>query len=108
MDMLTLDAATASVKDDTYFRQTCEKVIRTRERSAETFRNMGFTVLPSQTNFLLVTRPDKSAKELFGKLKEQKIFVRYFNQPRVDNHLRVTVGTDEEMDKLFTALRALF
>lgn len=108
MDMLTLDAATASVKDDAYFRQTCEKVIRTRERSAETFRNMGFTVLPSQTNFLLVTRPDKSAKELFEKLKEQKIFVRYFNQPRVDNHLRVTVGTDEEMDKLFTALRALF
>ena len=107
MDMLTLDAATASVKDDAYFRETCARVIQTRERSAQTFREMGFTVLPSQTNFLLVAHPEKSAKELFEKLRAQKIFVRYFNQPRVDNHLRVTIGTDDEMDKLFEALQAI-
>lgn len=107
MDMLTLDAATASVKDDAYFCETCARVIQTRERSAQTFREMDFTVLPSQTNFLLVTHPEKSAKELFEKLRAQKIFVRYFNQPRVDNHLRVTIGTDDEMDKLFEALQSI-
>lgn len=108
MDMVTLDAATASVQDDAYFRKTCQQVIQTRERAVERFQALGFTVMPSLTNFLLVTHPKRSAKELFENLKAQKIFVRYFNQPRIDNHLRVTIGTDDEMDKLFCALEVLF
>lgn len=107
MDMVTLDAATASVQDDAYFRKTCQQVIQTRERAVERFQSLGFTVMPSLTNFLLVTHPKRSAKELFENLKTQKIFVRYFNQPRIDNHLRVTIGTDDEMDKLFCALESL-
>lgn len=108
MDMVTLDAATASVQDDAYFRKTCQQVIQTRERAVERFQSLGFTVMPSLANFLLVTHPKRSAKELFENLKAQKIFVRYFNQPRIDNHLRVTIGTDDEMDKLFCALESLF
>lgn len=108
MDMLTLAAATASVEDDTYFRATCAKVIATRERAQERLKALGFTVIPSQTNFILATHPERTAKDIFEQLKERKIFVRYFNLPRVDNHLRITVGTDQEMDRLFAALAEIF
>ena len=107
MDMLTLEAATASVQDDAYFRRTCQKVIDTRERAKEEFQSLGFTVLPSQANFLLVSHPTKSAQFLFEQLRKKKIFVRYFSQPRVSHCLRVTVGTDLEMQKLFAALRVI-
>ena len=104
MDMLTLAAATASVEDDVYFRAVCAKVIATRERAQERLKTLGFTVIPSQTNFILAAHPERTAKDLFEQLKERKIFVRYFNLPRVDNHLRITVGTDREMDQLLEAL----
>lgn len=104
MDMLTLAAATASVEDDVYFRAVCAKVIATRERAQERLKTLGFTVIPSQTNFILAAHPERTAKDIFEQLKERKIFVRYFNLPRVDNHLRITVGTDREMDQLFEAL----
>ena len=104
MDMLTLAAATASVEDDAYFRATCAKVAATRERSQERLRALGFAVIPSLTNFILATHPRVPAQEIFTQLKARKIFVRYFHLPRVDNHLRITVGTDAEMDKLFEAL----
>lgn len=104
MDSVTLEAAAASVEDDAYFRETCAKVVRTRERAADALRALGFSVLPSQSNFLLATHPRKAAREIFDALKARKIFVRYFNLPRVNNHLRITVGTDEEMDALLRAL----
>ncbi len=105
MDSVTLAAATASVEDDAYFRQTCAKVVRTREQTARALQALGFTVLPSLTNFLLVTHPATPAQALFDALRARKIFVRYFHLPRIDNHLRITIGTDEEMDRLLAALR---
>ena len=105
MDMVTLEAAAASVEDDAYFRETCAKIIATRKRSADALNALGFTVLPSLSNFLLATHPKKSAKEIFDALRARKIFVRYFNLPRVDNYLRITIGTDAEMDALLAALR---
>lgn len=107
MDQLALACGTASVEDNDYFRATCAKVIATRERTAEALRTMGFTVWPSQTNFLFCTHEDRRARELFEALHAQHIFIRYFNSPRIDNHLRITIGTDEQMDKLLTALRAI-
>lgn len=107
LDMLALTAAVAAVRDETYFQQTCDKVRQTRERAAEEFRRLGFTVLPSQTNFVLITHPYYEAQALFDQLRAEKIFVRYFNQPRIQNHLRVTIGTDMEMDRLFEVLRAI-
>lgn len=104
MDMVTLEAATASVEDDAYFRSTCAKIVATRARSIDVLRGLGFQVADSLANFLLVTHPKKSAKELFDALKQRGIFVRYFRVPRVDNHLRITIGTDAEMDALFAAL----
>lgn len=104
MDAVTLVCGTASVEDDDYFRTTCAKVIATRDRAAEKLRALGFTVLPSQTNFLFATHPARAAESIFTALKERNIFVRYFRTPKIDRYLRITVGTDEEMERLCAAL----
>ncbi len=106
MDALTIEAGAASVEDDAYFRATCRKVMDTRARSAQTLAALGFTVCPSSTNFLFVTHPAARAKDIFLALRARNLFIRYFDLPRIDNHLRITIGTDAEMDKLFAALRA--
>lgn len=105
MDALALAAGEASVRDEDYFRQSCAKVIATRERAADALRELGFTVLPSLTNFLFVTHLKKEAPVIFEHLRQKNIFIRYFKLPRIDNYLRITVGTDEQMDKLIAALK---
>ena len=105
MDALALAAGEASVRDEDYFQQTCRRVIATRERSADALRGLGFTVLPSLANFLFVTHPRKQGTDIFAFLRQEKIFIRYFKLPRIDNYLRITVGTDEQMDRLIAALK---
>lgn len=104
MDALALALGAAAVEDEAYFQQTCGKVVATRDRSAEALRGLGFTVLPSQSNFLFVTHPERGAKEIFEALRAKNLFIRYFNLPRIDNYLRITIGTDEQMDRLLGAL----
>lgn len=105
MNQLTLKLGVESVKDDAYFRETIEKIIQTREHAKEVLRSMGFTVLDSRANFLFITHPTYSAKELFEALKQREIYVRYFALPRIDNYLRVTIGTDAQMEALYEFLR---
>ena len=105
MDALALAAGEASVRDEDYFRQSCDKVIATRERAADALRELGFTVLPSLTNFLFVTHLKKEAPIIFECLRQKNIFIRYFKLPRIEKYLRITVGTDEQMDKLIAALK---
>ena len=107
MDAIALAVGEASIRDVDYFQQTCRKVSTTRDRSAEALRALGFTVLPSLTNFLFVTHPNKKAPDIFAALREKGIFIRYFKLPRIDNYLRITVGTDEQMDKLIAALKEI-
>lgn len=107
MDAVALAAGEAAVADEAYFQETCRKVVATRERTADALRELGFVVPPSLTNFLFVTHPDKNASDIFAALRERGIFIRYFKLPRIDNYLRITVGTDEQMDRLIDALRAL-
>ena len=107
MDAIALAVGEASIRDEDYFQQTCRKVSTTRDRSAEALRTLGFTVLPSLTNFLFVTHPNKKAPDIFAALREKGIFIRYFKLPRIDNYLRITVGTDEQMDKLIAALKEI-
>lgn len=107
MDSIALACGTASVEDDAYFRATCAKIIATRDCAAERLRELGFTVPPSQSNFLFVTHPTRSAEALFTALKAENIFVRYFRTPGLERYLRITIGTDEEMDTLCTALERL-
>lgn len=107
MDSVTIEAAAVAVEDDGYFRETCAKIIDTRARTMQELADLGFTPVPSLTNFVLCTHPALQAKEIFDRLRAKKIFVRYFNLPRIDNHLRITIGTDAEMDTLLAALREI-
>lgn len=107
MDAVALAVGEASIRDEAYFQDTCRKVAATRDRSADELRALGFTVLPSLTNFLFVTHPKKKAPDIFAALREKGIFIRYFKLPRIDNYLRITVGTDEQMDKLLAALKEI-
>ncbi len=105
MNQLTLTAGAAALRDEAYFKKTIHKIIATRERVKEEFQKLGFLFGDSQSNFLFVTHPDVHAQKLFEALKEEHIYVRYFNKPRIDNYLRITIGTDEEMDVLLDVLR---
>lgn len=106
MDAIALAAGEAAVADEAYFQETCRKVIATRERAAEALRGLGFTVSPSLTNFLFVTHSKKEAPVIFEYLRQKNIFIRYFKLPRIDNYLRITVGTDAQMDRMIEELRA--
>ena len=94
-----------SVKDKDYFERGIKKIIATRKRAEETFTELGFSFLESGTNFLFVTHEDLNAKKLYEELRENNIYVRYFDMPRIDNYLRITMGTDDEMDILFDFLK---
>ena len=106
MDAVALAAGEAAVADEAYFQETCRKVIATRERTAEELCKLSFTVSPSLTNFLFVTHPKKEAPVIFEYLRQKNIFIRYFKLPRIDNYLRITIGTDAQMDRMIEELRA--
>ncbi|MBR5468319.1 MAG: aminotransferase class I/II-fold pyridoxal phosphate-dependent enzyme, partial [Firmicutes bacterium] len=105
LDSAAIAAGTASVKDDEYFRECLEKVKNTRKWFSEELSSLGFTVFPSESNFVFATKEDVNAKDLFESLKKDNIFIRYFNLPRIDNHLRITIGTDEEMKILIEHIK---
>lgn len=107
VDSVAQAAGIASIKDEEYFQSTLKKVVATRDRLTKELRLMGFKLPDSQTNFVFATHPDISANEIFNHLKSQDIYVRWFNKPRIDNYLRITVGTDGEVDKLIAELKEL-
>lgn len=98
VDSLSIEMGAASIEDDEYFKSTCKKVIKTRERVTLELEKLGFDVLNSQTNFIFVTHNKHNVKSLFEYLKTQKVFIRYFSLPRIENYVRITIGTNEEMD----------
>ncbi len=105
VDSVAIEAGCASVADEKYFSDTVAKIIGTRERLACEMRGMGFDVKDSSTNFLFVSHPKYRAADISAFLKTKDIYVRYFSKPRIDDHLRITVGTDREADILICALR---
>lgn len=107
MDRLALAGAVAALEDDTYFQETTDMVIRTRERVVEELKELGFKVTNSKANFVFISHPEKPAKELFGQLRDKGVLVRYFDQPRINEYLRVSIGTDEEMDAFLKVLREI-
>lgn len=98
VDSLSIEMGAASIEDDEYFKSTCKKVIKTRARVTLELEKLGFDVLDSQTNFIFVTHNKHNMKSLFEYLKTQKVFIRYFSLPRIENYVRITIGTNEEMD----------
>jgi len=102
VDRLAQAGAKEAMKDDAYFQATRSKIIRTRERTSARLAEMGFQVIPSQANFVFVSSPQCPGRVLFQQLREQGILVRYFDKPKIDNFIRVTIGTDEEMDRFLS------
>lgn len=98
VDSLSIEMGAASIEDDEYFKSTCKKVIKTRERVTLELEKLGFDVLDSQTNFIFATHNKHNMKSLFEYLKTQKVFIRYFSLPRIENYVRITIGTNEKMD----------
>ena len=105
MDTVSLLTGAAAVRDEEYFRSIVQKVILTREQAKEQLKELGFSFPVSGANFIFATHERIPAKRIYEALRENDIYVRYFNMPRIDNYLRISIGTDEEMDRLFTFLR---
>ena len=94
-----------AVRDDQYFKETTGKIIATRERVKKELRELGFSFPDSMANFIFASHETVPAEEIFKALREADIYVRYWNKPRINNCLRITIGTDEEMDQLIAFLR---
>lgn len=105
MNQTSIAYGVASIKDDAYFRETTGKIIATRERVKKELKESGFSFPDSKSNFIFATHKSIPAKELFEALRKENIYVRYFNKPRIDNYLRITIGTDTEMDALIEFLK---
>lgn len=105
MNQPSLVFAVEAVRDRDYFEATLRKVITTREEAKLRLEELGFHVLDSRTNFLFVTHKTMPAEVLYARLREQNILVRHFKKPRIDNYLRITIGTEEQMNQLYRALR---
>ncbi|OPX86728.1 MAG: Histidinol-phosphate aminotransferase [Pelotomaculum sp. PtaB.Bin104] len=100
-------AGTAAMNDRLYFETTCQAIIATREWVVRELEQLDFEVVPSAANFVFIRHYNRKAGELFCELRQRGVLVRYFNLPRIDNHLRVTIGTDDEMKELIKQLKAI-
>lgn len=104
MDQVTQRIGAAAMADEAYFTKRVNQIVATREWTKEKLQELGFTFPDSKTNFIFATHPKIQAAELFADLKKSGIYVRYFDKPRINNYLRITVGTDEEMQALIDFL----
>ncbi|MCM2973431.1 histidinol-phosphate transaminase [Larsenimonas suaedae] len=107
LDSVAVAAGVASIKDDAYYRACCASVIATRERTTAALEACGIEVLPSSANFVFARPTTIEAGMLFDALRARGILVRYFNKPGLDQFLRISIGTDDEMDYLIDAVHAI-
>ncbi|WP_110678887.1 histidinol-phosphate transaminase [Salinicola sp. RZ23] len=107
VDMLASAVAIAALNDREHFKRCCQQVMDTREETRRSLAELGFEVLPSQTNFLFTRHPQFAGETLFAGLRERGILVRHFNRDGLSDFLRISIGTDEEMRELITALEAM-
>ncbi|MCM1101961.1 MAG: histidinol-phosphate transaminase [Clostridium sp.] len=94
-----------AVRDDMYFKETTAKIVRTRERTKEALRGLGFSFPDSKANFIFARHETIPAAQIFQALRERDIYVRHWDKPGISEYLRITIGTDEEMDTLIAFLR---
>ncbi|TBW56794.1 histidinol-phosphate transaminase [Marinobacter halodurans] len=104
LDRLALVGAVAAYEDEAYFRQATEYVVRERQRVTDGLEQLGFEVVPSAANFVLARHPDHAGADIAAALRERSIIVRHFNKPRIENHLRITIGSETQNDALLGAL----
>lgn len=106
MNYPTILLGVESIKDDIYFKETIGKVVATREWFEGELKRLGFRFWESASNFVFASHPHAAAKDIFEAAKAEKIYVRHFNKPRIDNYLRISIGTDAEMKRLVEFLEA--
>ncbi len=104
LDRIALSGATEAFLDTPYFEEKKEAVLQTRAKTIQEMEKRGFSVLPSAANFIFATHEEKDAEQLYEQLRKRKVLVRYFHDPRIDQYLRITIGTDEEMEQFFRHL----
>lgn len=104
VDRLALAGATASIQDDAYFQETTAKIIRTRERVTDALEKRQFHVLPSAANFVFVSHPDVPAEDIYEQLRAEKVLIRYFGKAPIANYVRISIGTDDEMERMLVVL----
>lgn len=105
MNTPSLVAGAAAIKDEAYFKETVQKIINTREWMKKELKELGFEFQDSMSNFVFATHPKYKATELQQYLRDNKILVRHFSAKRIDNYLRISVGTDDQAKKLIETLR---
>lgn len=105
MNMPSIELGAAAIADKDYFDKTRSMVIATRERAKKELKDLGFEFRDSMTNFIFAKHPDKHGKDIFDYLRQNGIIVRRFDLPRISEYLRISIGTDEEMDELIRVLR---
>lgn len=97
----------AAINDQEYFKEITNKIIATRERSKKELKALGFSFADSHTNFIFAKHESVSGDYIFEELKKRNIYVRHWNKDRISEYLRITIGTDEEMDALFAAIKEI-
>lgn len=107
MTRLSVALGVAAIEDEAYFQKTKQMIIDTREWTKKKLTELGFTFGDSMTNFIFATHKSVDANEIFAKLREKKIFVRHFSTPRIDNYLRISIGTQKEMERLIEELSVI-
>ncbi|MDE6275416.1 MAG: histidinol-phosphate transaminase [Clostridia bacterium] len=107
VNALTEGIAVRALKDTKYFSSCVDKIVATRDSVADELRGLGFEVLQSNANFLFAKHSERPASEIYYQLKKKGVLVRHFNSARVDNYLRITVGSSEEMASLVSALEKI-
>lgn len=107
INRLTLAAGEAAVDSDAYFKKNAERIIATRAKTTQALRALGFTVLESKANFVFATNPKISGEALYATLKQRGILVRHFNKEKIKDYIRITIGTEEQMDIFFENVTAI-
>lgn len=107
MNRPSLELGAAALSDDAYFKDVCSKIVVTREKTKVRLKELGFEFTDSSSNFIFAKHESKPGKEIFDELRKRGIIVRRFDAPRISEYLRISIGTDEEMDKLVAALKEI-
>jgi histidinol-phosphate aminotransferase len=107
LDRLALAGAVAAIEDEAWFRTTRDKIVDTREGLSLQLEDLGFEVLPSQTNFVFARHPRRDAAELAALLRERAVLVRHFKQPRIAQYLRISIGSREQCGVLVQRLQEI-
>ncbi len=104
MNIPSIELGTAALSDDAYFKDVCKRIVATRERVKESLKELGFEMFDSSSNFLFVRHREHSGKDIFDYLRENGIIVRRWDAPRIKEYLRISIGTDGQMDRMLEVL----